>query len=529
MLYRFEDYSLDPSRRELRRGRDLVAIEPLAFDLLEFLVRNRHRIVGKDLLIGEVWKRRAVSDSALSSRMTAVRHAVGDDAKEQRLIRTVPRRGFRFIGAVREEGEPGRGLARPFERGEPLASAGVDTPSRPGDKRAIAVLPFAHDGRNPDLEGFVDGIVEDITTALARYRWLSVAARSSSFAHRGWSVDIRHVERDLCVHHVLEGSVRTIEGRVRITARLIDTATLTCRWANRFDLWLEDIVTLQDHITASVVGAIGPKLEQVEIARARRRPPESPDSTGCYLRGMGSLYQWSREGIADALSHFQRAIEIDPEFAGAYGMAAYCYVQRKSYGWITDRAKENAECERLARRAAELAGDDAFALSKAAHAIATVMGDVDSGAVFVEQALRLDPNLAAAWYVSGWIRLILGEPEVAVEHQAHAIRLSPCDPLILKMRAALAYAHFFAGRYDDASTMAASALCVRPTYLTAVRGAAASHALAGRLAESRRLIARMHELDPALRVSNLPDLIPFHRSDHFAKWADALRRAGLPD
>jgi DNA-binding winged helix-turn-helix (wHTH) protein len=145
VLYRFEDYSLDPSRRELRRGRDLVAIEPLAFDLLEFLVRNRHRIVGKDLLIGEVWKRRAVSDSALSSRMTAVRHAVGDDAKEQRLIRTVPCRGFRFIGAVREEGEPGRGLARPFERGELLASAGEDTPSRPGNKRAIAVLPFAHD------------------------------------------------------------------------------------------------------------------------------------------------------------------------------------------------------------------------------------------------------------------------------------------------------------------------------------------------------------------------------------------------
>jgi tetratricopeptide (TPR) repeat protein len=244
---------------------------------------------------------------------------------------------------------------------------------------------------------------------------------------------------------------------------------------------------------------------------------------------MGRLYQWSREGISEALRLFHKAIEVDPDFAGAYGMAAYCYIQRKSYGWITDRSLENAECERWARRAAEIANGDAVALSKAAHAISSVVGDLDSGAVFIDQALKLNPNLAAGWYVSGWVKLFLGEPEVAIEHLARAIRLGPSDPLILKMYAGLAYAHFFAGRYDDASTMAAMALRVRPTYLTAVRGAAASHAFAGRLSESRRLIAHMHTLDPALSVSNLSNLIPFHRSEHFSKWAEALQRAGLPD
>jgi TolB-like protein len=520
VLFRFEDYSLDASRRELRRGSDLVAMEPLAFDLLELLVRNRRCIVSKDDLIREVWNRRVVSDSTLSSRMTAVRHAIGDSGKQQRLIKTLSRRGFRFVGNVHEELERDQEIARPTLEG---------TTARPPRKPAIAVLPFAGTPRRPDQEDFVNGLVEDITTALSQFPWLSVVARSSSFAFKGWAVDISRVRHDLGVHYALEGSVRRRGRRVRITARLIDTVTGTHLWAKRFDARHQDILDLQDQLSAKVIGAIGARLEQIEIDRARREPPDRLGAMDCYLRGLGALYQWSRDGISNALGQFHRAIEIDPEFASAYAMAAYCYVQRKSYGWIVDRPAETAECVRLAQQAAELAKDDAVALSKAAHAIASVAGDIDSGAAFIDKALALNPNLPAAWYVSGWIKLFLGERQPAIEHLARAMRLSPFDPLIFKIQAALAYAHFFSRRYDEASAAAARALHARPCYLTALRGAAASHALAGRVEEAHRLMSQMHELDPALCLSNLEGLIPFHRSQDFGKWADALRRAGLPD
>src|SRR5262249_49371171 len=198
-------------------------------------------------------------------------------------------------------------------------------------------------------------------------------------------------------------------------------------------------------------------------------------------------------------------------------------------GWITDRARETAECARLAYRAAELGKDHAATLAKAAHAIAYVARDMDSGALFIERALKLNPGLAAAWYVSGWIRLFLAEPATAIEPLTRAIRLSPFDPSAFKMHAGLAYAHFFAGRYDDASEMAASPLLTRPNYLTAVRAGAASHALAGRFDKARNLMAHMRKCDPALRISNLPELVPLGRSQDFARWAGGLHKAGLPD
>jgi TolB-like protein len=521
VIYDFENFSLDAERRELRRAHSLVPIEPQVFDLLQYLIRNRERVVSKDDLIGAVWNGRIISDSTLSSRITAARHAVDDRGKDQRLIRTVARRGFRFIGDVTER--TGRDVEATSTGGQaPAPSAQVS------GKPTIAVLPFANNSQHPEQEEFVNGLVEDITTELSQFCWLSVIARSLSFAHKGWAVDIRHVRRELGVHYVLEGSVRKADGRARVTARLIDTMMGAHLWANRFDVWHGDIFSLQDEITASIVSAIGPKLEQVEIESAGRKPPEALESLHCYLRGMGNVYQWSKDGIDGALSLFHKAVEIDPEFASAYGMAAYCYVQRTSYGWIADRMRESAECARLARRAAELANDDAAALSKAAHAIASVAQDIDSGAVFIDRALKLNPKLPAAWYVSGWMRLLLGEPEVASEHLTKAIRLGPFDPLIFKMQAALAYAHFFSGRYDDASAMAASALRARPNYLTALRVAAASHALAGRLDKGRNLMTHMRRHDSALRISNLKDLIPFCRSADFARWMDGLQRAGLP-
>ena len=315
------------------------------------------------------------------------------------------------------------------------------------DKPSIAVLPFENMSGDPEQEYFADGMVEEIITALSRMRWLFVIARNSSFTYKGRAVDVKQVGRELGVRYVLEGSVRKAANRVRITGQLIDASTGAHLWADRFDGGLEDIFDLQDQVTASVVGAIAPKLEQAEIERAKRKPTESLDAYDYYLRGMASFHQWTKEANNEALRLFYRAIELDPDFASAYGMAAWCYVWRKSNGWMTDRAQEIAEAARLARRAVELGKDDAVALAQGGHALAFVVGDLDGGAAFIDRALVLNPNLATAWLLSGWMRAYLGEPDVAIEHLARAMRLSPLDPILYQMQSGIAFAHFFAGRY----------------------------------------------------------------------------------
>jgi TolB-like protein/class 3 adenylate cyclase len=397
------------------------------------------------------------------------------------------------------------------------------------DRPSIAVLPFQNMSGDAEQEYFADGMVEDIITALSRMRWLFVIARNSSFTYKGRTVDVKQVGRELGVRYVLEGSVRKSVNRVRITGQLIDALTGTHLWADRFDGALEDIFDLQDRVTASVVSAVAPKLERVEIERAKRKPTESLDAYDYYLRGVASAIPYTREGDNEALRLFYRAIELDPDFAVAYGWAAWIFVNRKSNGWMTDRALEIAEAARLGQRAVELGDDDAAALCWGGFALAYVAYELDDGIAYLDRALVLNPNLAAAWYVSAWLKVYIGEPEVAIERLARAIRLSPLDPFIFRMHAGIAYAHFFAGRYDEASSWAEKAVRARPTWLTAVRGAAASHALAGRLDEARKYMARMRELDPALCISNLKDLLPLRRVEDFAKWAEALRKAGLPE
>jgi tetratricopeptide (TPR) repeat protein len=230
------------------------------------------------------------------------------------------------------------------------------------------------------------------------------------------------------------------------------------------------------------------------------------------------------------LQLFYRAIELDPEFAAAYGMAAYCYCHRKTNGWIEDRQSEIAETARLARRAVELDKDDAIALSCAGFALAYVVRELEAGVAFIDRALLLNANLAAAWSVSGWLRVWLGQPELAIEHLARATRLSPLDPATNRTRTTTAHAHFFAGRYDEASSWAAMTLREWPDYQTALRIAAASYALAGRLEEASGARERLQKLDPALRLSNLADeLGPYNRPQDMARYVEGLRAAGLPD
>jgi TolB-like protein/class 3 adenylate cyclase/tetratricopeptide (TPR) repeat protein len=397
------------------------------------------------------------------------------------------------------------------------------------DKPSIAVLPFQNMSGDPEQEYFADGMVEEIITGLSRIRWLFVIARNSSFTYKGRPIDVKQVGRELGVRYVLEGSVRKVANRVRITGQLIDASTGSHLWADRFEGSLDDIFDLQDKVTTSVVGAIAPKMEQAEIERVKRKPTESLDAYDYYLRGRANTYQLTREANNETLRLFYKVIELDPEFASAYGMAASCYTFRKLNRWMTDRSQEITETARLARRAVELGKDDAIALCSAGFALAYVVGDLDDGTAFIDRALVVDPNYARAWGLSGWVRGYRGEPEVALEHLRQAMRLSPLDPYLFGVQTATAHAHFFAGRYDEASSWAQEAVRNQPNYLAGTLIAAASNALAGRVADAKKATARLQQLDPILRVSNLTDVLGPYRPQDLAKYEEGLRKAGLPE
>jgi adenylate cyclase len=397
------------------------------------------------------------------------------------------------------------------------------------DKPSIAVLPFQNISGDAEQEYFADGVVEEIITALSRFRQLFVIARNSSFTYKGRAVDVKQVGRELGVRYVLEGSVRRGGNRLRITGQLIDTATGAHLWADRFDSSIEDIFDLQDQVTARVVSALAPKIEEAEIERAKRKPTESLDAYDQYLRGMAGFYQWSKEGTEKALEHFHRAIRLDPNYAAAYGMAARMYVQRNAGGWVEDRAHEIAETERLATRAAELGPDDAVALACAGFALSDIFGQFEDADAMLERSLSLNPNLAWIWLHSSWVKTSLGEPEIALERIEQALRLSPNDPFTGTFHAAKGYAQLFAGRFAEAFSSAETAIRLRPGFLFYMCVAAAAAALDGRSQDARRIVTRILQIRPELRVSDVSTIIPLRRPEDNARWVDGIRKAGLPE
>ena len=290
---------LDTDRRELHRGADDVSVTPQVFDLLEYLIRNRQRVVSKDDLVSAIWNGRIVSDAALTTRLNAARSAIGNSGQEQRLIKTFPRKGFRFVGQVREvQGVPDADVD------EPTANTVLALHDRP----SIAVLPFQNMSDDPDQDYFADGMVDEITTALSRFKSLFVIARNSSFTYKGKVVDIKQIGRELGVRYVLEGSVRKAAGKVRIIGQLIDATTGMHLWADRFEGELSDVFALQDRMTESVVAAIQPRVLKAEIDRAVRRPSSFTAYDLC-RRALPHLYSWTREGSAEASQLLSRALE----------------------------------------------------------------------------------------------------------------------------------------------------------------------------------------------------------------------------
>jgi TolB-like protein/Flp pilus assembly protein TadD len=518
----FEDYTLDIDRQELRRGSQQIAVEPQVFDLLVYLVQNRERVVTKDDLLDAVWKGRFVSESNLTTRINAARKAIGDSGEQQRLIRTVARKGFRFVGLVTSAAENARDA--------PTSTDPTGMPLPLPDKPSIAVLPFQNMSGDPEQEYFADGMADEIITALSRFPSLFVIARNSSFTYKGRAVDVKQVARELGVRYVLEGSVRKAGNRVRFTGQLIDATTGGNIWADRFDGALEDVFELQDQVTARLVGAIEPRLQRAEIERAGRKPTESLDAYDYFLRGMASFHLHNRDSLLEAVRLFARATELDRNYASPYGMASWSGALRNSHGWMVDRESEIADAVRLAHRAVALGKDDPTALWSGGLSLAYLAKEVEAGAAYIDRALVLNPNSSASWNASGWVHMYLGEYASAIEHFERAMRLSPLDPLTYFASTGMAFAHAFAGRYDEAISWATKALHEQPNWATALRVAAMANALSDRMVEARAAMACLREVDPALRLGNVDRVAPpLRRAEDRVRFLESLRKAGLPE
>jgi adenylate cyclase len=429
-----------------------------------------------------------------------------------------------------------KNMARPIRVYAVHAGAHGASINKPGavlslpDKPSIAILPFQNLSSDPEQEFFADGMVEEITTALSRFKALFVIARNSSFTYKGRAVEVKQVGRDLGVRYVLEGSVRKAANRVRITGQLIDAATGAHLWANRFDGGLGDIFDLQDQVTEKVVGALAPAVETAEIERAKYKPTESLDAYAIYLRGLAKFYRYGNQvATSEALRLFNGAIELDPDFALAYSHACHCYAHTKTNGWLSGTANEIAETSRLAQRALELGKDDAGVLCGSGWALAFVVRDLAVGTGLVDRALMLNSNLAEAWRCSGWMKNWLGEPKLAIEHYERAMRLSPLGRWLVDIQSGIAHAHFFLGRYDEAASWAVMAMQDDPEFQAGLRISAAIDAMAGRPKEAHETVVRLQRLNPTLRVSNLKHVLgPYRRAEDLARYEEGLQKAGLP-
>jgi adenylate cyclase len=401
-------------------------------------------------------------------------------------------------------------------------SAAPPLPDRP----SVAVLPFENMSGDPEQEYFADGMVEEIITALSRFKWLFVIARNSSFTFKGKAVDVKEVGRRLGVRYVLEGSVRKAAGKVRIAGQLIDAITGAHIWADRFERDLTDVFALQDEVTVAVVSAIQPKLFKTELTMATRRRPESPTTYDFLLRAVQQIYSLTREGLAEALRLLQRALELDPAFAGAASLAGICHMRNVLFGYSLDPQFDRKEAIRLSRLAMSLDGDTSEILASAAVVSAFLVGDHESEIEMADRAVSLNPNSFHAWYDRGWVYKIAGLWEEAVRSFERAIRMSPVDPQLHLALLGMAAAYIELRRFDEAIAAAKKTQRQNPFFLPAYLYLASAFTHLGRDAEAHEAAARVLEIDPAFTISAW---IARGGQSNAKLHSEGLRKAGLPE
>ena len=397
------------------------------------------------------------------------------------------------------------------------------------DKPSLAVLPFQNLSGDPEQEYFVDGVVEEIITAISRLPWLFVIARNSSFAYKGKSPDLRQVGRELGVRYVLEGSRRKAGNRVRITGQLIDTTTGAHIWAERFDGALDDIFELQDEVASRVAGAIEPKIRQSEIERARRKPTESLDAYDLYLRALAQFNKLTAESYSEAIRLAEQALDIDSSFAPAAAFSGWAAMRQVSQGWTRPDEARLADITALARRAIQSGREHSEVLWMAGSVIAFT-GDAKTGASVVDRALSLNPNAAHAWMRKGFIHTYLNQPKPAFDAFERAMRLSPLDPLGYQSAWGIGLAALEDGQYEGAIEWLDRSLREQPTFLAALRGKVVACGLLGRSKEGHEALTRLLELHPGYTVASFTAYgSRFMVPEVVALFAEGLRKAGLPE
>ena len=522
MEFRFSDHTLDVERRELRRGSDPIALEPQVFDLLVYLLRNRNHVVSKDDLIAAIWLGRIVSESTLTSRINAARKAIGDSGEGQRLIRTIARKGFRFVGEVQAQ------TPRDAAHGTPTAGDSFE-PSRPAlplpDRPAIAVLPFTNMTDDPAQDYFSDGISEDIITALSKLRWFFVIARNSSFIYKGKAVHLKQIGDELGVGYVVEGSVRKVGERVRITVQLNNVATGSHIWAERYDRDLTDVFALQDEITEAIVAAIEPQVYAAENFRARRKPPESMDAWDLVMRALSHYWRVTRQDNVVAQALLEKATALDPNYGQALGVLATSHTFSAHMGW-EDMAVATPIAERAAATAILADREDPWAHLALGGVYLFARRFDDSLAEF-EAALRLNPNFSLAQGYYGLTLAYCGRWEDAVRAAQRALRLSPRDPLAATYYGIAAYAHYVGRDYKEAMRLARVGIRQRSDFVGAHRVLTAAAGMAGQVDMAQAALQELRRVQPNISLGWIDKEMPIKQDADREHYLEGFRRAGL--
>jgi TolB-like protein len=524
MIFSFGDCEIDVERRELKRAKISVHVEPQVFDLLVYLVQNRDRVVSKDDLIAAVWGGRIVSDSTLTSRINAARTAVGDSGEDQKLIRTIARKGLRFVGTARtssDSAEPAHAAASPPDLSHEQPRPALPLPDRP----AIAVLPFVNMSGDPEQEYFSDGISEDIVTALSKLRWFFVIARNSSFTYKGKAVHMKQVAEELGVGYVVEGSVRKSGDRVRITVQLNDVATGSHIWAERYDRGIADVFAVQDEITEAIVAAIEPQIYAAENFHAQRKPPDSMDAWDLVMRALSHYWRVTRQDnfVAEAL--LEKAISIDPNYGQALGVLAASHSFGAHMGW-EDMAASMPIAERAALAAIRSDSEDPWAH----HALGCVYlftRRFDDSLAEFELALRLNPNFSLAQGYYGLALSYCGRWQEADEAARRAIRLSPRDPFSAVYHGIAAYAQFIGRNYEAAMRLAREAIRQRGDFVGAHRVLTAAAGMAGQAGEAEAAMHALRRAQPNISLDWIASQMPIKQDADREHYLQAFRRAGL--
>jgi TolB-like protein/tetratricopeptide (TPR) repeat protein len=517
--FTFDSYTLDTERRELLRGGVAVAVQPQVFDLLVCLVQNRKRVVSKDDLIALVWQGRIVSDSTLTSRINAARVAIGDSGEDQKLIRTIPRKGFRFVASVIEQLHDIQPAAAPPEESSPRPA--LPLLERP----AIAVLPFTNMSGDREQEYFSDGISEDIITALSKLRWFFVIARNSSFIYKGKAVHLKQVADELGVRYVVEGSVRKDGDLVRITAQLIDTTTGSHIWADHYDRDLTDVFAVQDEITDAIVATIEPKIYVAENFRARRKPPDSLDAWDLVMRAMAHFWRVTRQDNMVAQALLEKAIAIDRHYGQANGLLATSHMFGAHMGWA-DMTMAAPVAERAALAAVQSDSQDPWAHNALASVYFSTRRLDNSMAEF-ELALQLNPNFSLAHGYYGLALTYCGRWQEAHKAAQHALRLSPRDPFSAIYYGVAAYAQFVGKNYQDAIDLSREAIRQRGDFTGGYRVLTVAAGMAGQAEVAAAALKELRRAQPNISLAWIANQLPWKLDSDREHYLEAFRRAGL--